>query len=192
MPHIQERTVYTFDELSDQAKKKAREWFRDGALDHEWWDCIEEDAKTCGSLMGIEVSKLYFTGFWSQGDGACFDGSYRYAKGGAKAIRNYAPNDVKLHKIADDLQALQRCSFYKITAHVKHRGHYYHSRCTEIDVDDARDMSAEESVSELLRDFMDWIYRSLEHEHNWLLADAQVDESIRANEYEFDANGKIS
>lgn len=35
MPHTKSKTVYYFDELSDKAKEKAREWYREGALDYE-------------------------------------------------------------------------------------------------------------------------------------------------------------
>ena len=41
-------TVYNFDELSDEAKEKARDWYREGALDYEWWDCTYNDAATIG------------------------------------------------------------------------------------------------------------------------------------------------
>ena len=40
------RTVYQFDELSDSAKEKARDWYRLGAMDYEWWDYVYEDAIT--------------------------------------------------------------------------------------------------------------------------------------------------
>jgi hypothetical protein len=171
-----------------------------------------------GAILGIEIDRrtqhnvnisthkewdsrplsIYFTGFSSQGDGACFEGSYRYALGatakhakpGAKiTIREYAPVDQELHRIADALQALQRKNFYKLTARVKHRGHYYHSLCTEIDVEGAHDTATEDTLAELLRDFMHWIYRQLEREHDYIMSDECVDESILANEYTFDEDG---
>jgi hypothetical protein len=37
---------------------------------------------------------------------------------------------------------------------------------------------------------MRWIYRQLEREYDYQNADAQVDENIRANEYEFYEDGK--
>ena len=35
-----ETNVFTFDELTDRAKEKARAWYREGALDYEWYDSI--------------------------------------------------------------------------------------------------------------------------------------------------------
>ena len=40
--------IFTFDELSDEAKEKAREWYRDGALDYDWWESTYEDAANIG------------------------------------------------------------------------------------------------------------------------------------------------
>lgn len=203
--HTITTTVYTFDELNDKAKEKAREWFREGNLDYEWWDSLYEDADTCARLIGIEIDsrprnnpkamkrpQIYFTGFWSQGDGASYTGYYSYAKDGTKAIRRHAPEDKELHRIADELQALQRKNFYQLTAQIKQRGPYCHEMTMQIDV--ARDgvdcsSDVEEEVTQLLRDFARWIYRQLETEYEWLQSDQQIDESIRANEYTFDEHG---
>ena len=193
-----ETTVYKFSELSEAAKEKAIEnWNRDG-LDYEWWDAVYEDAKTIGELMGIKVDKIFFSGFWSQGDGACFEGSYEYKKGSVKAVRDYAPQDEDLHKIVKGLQAEQRRNFYGLSAEVKQRGHYMHEFCTEIDVADNRDNApwrvsdeVEEAIKDLLRDFMRWIYRNLERENDYLTSAEAVTETIEANDYEFTEAGDM-
>lgn len=206
MPHTftMEKTVYSFDELSDQAKEKAREWFREGRLDYDWWDSVYEDANQIARILGIDLCtktvklmgggtrqepNIMFSGFWSQGDGACFEGNYSYAKGAAKKIRQYAPQDVYLHKIADGLQDVQRRNFYKLSATVRHRGHYVHEMCTEIDVYDNPSEANAEMVIELLRDFMRWIYKTLEKECDYLTSDESTDENIRCNAYEFCEDG---
>jgi hypothetical protein len=186
--------LFEFDELSDTAKEKAREWFREWNLDYDWWDCTFDDAKAAGKYIGINVDDIRFSGFWSQGDGASFSGSYEYRKGAEKAVRKYAPLDTELHAIAQGLTAIQRRYFYQLGASISFTGRYCHEGCTSIDVWDKRGFDtdltdAEEVVSELLRDFMRWIYRQLENEFNWLQADEQVDESIRCNEYTFDEDG---
>jgi hypothetical protein len=50
-------TVYTFDELSDNAKEKAREWWRSNGLDYEWYDSCIDDIKESeyNYLMSDEV-----------------------------------------------------------------------------------------------------------------------------------------
>ena len=118
-------TVYTFDELSDRAKEKARDWYRERrALDYGWWECTYEDVDNIFKIIGITSDDyvkcmdgtmrrkgpdIRFSGFSSQGDGACFEGSYNYKKGALKAIRAYAPKDEELHRIVRELQELENC-----------------------------------------------------------------------------------
>ena len=187
-----EKTVFTFDELSETAKEKAREWYREGALDYEWYDAVYKDAMACAKILGIDITKIYFSGFSSQGDGACFKGSYSYAKEAPKAIKAYAPNDKELLRIAYALQSAQRKAFYQLYATTEHHGHYYHSGCMAVSVEhENRDVSEaeEDAVMQALRDFAGEVYVSLEKEYEWLDSDEQVDENIIANEYEFTKEG---
>lgn len=174
-----------------------------------WWDSVYEDAAEVAELMGIDLKQksvklhggltrydpcIWFSGFASQGDGACFEARYRYVKGAAKVVRDYAGKDERLHQIADGLQDVQRRAFYRLKADTSHRGHCYHSGCMTVDVSrtDVRDVSAEieEEITRLLRMFADWIYRQLEAEHDYQVSDECVDENIRCNDYEFSENGK--
>lgn len=202
------KTLYHFDELSDRAKETAREWYRSGYACESWWEFTYDDAEECARLMGIELKQrpvplvsgktrydpaIYFSGFYCQGDGACFDASYHYAKGGLKAIRKHAPKDTELHRIAAGLQAIQRRHFYLLEASSRHSGRYSHSGCMSVDVfKDGYDAPADvaQQVTRLLRDFADWIYRQLRDEYEYLMSDESVDESIRANDYTFDKSGE--
>jgi hypothetical protein len=210
------RTIFKFDELSDEAKAKARDWYRTLGDGDEWWDHIYEDAAQMGELIGIEVGTakgrrgkaIFFSGFWSQGDGACFEGTYTYKKGGLKALKSEAParhqygkpdgssewidnqGNAALHRIAKALQDSQAPHFYQLAARVKQSGRYSHSGCMDVEVwhDEYRyrDIGdAEEEIRQLLRDFADWIYVCLEAEYDWLNSDEVVGESILANEHEF-------
>lgn len=203
MARVIETTVYSFNELSDSAKDVARDWYRrDSEFDaHD----VIYDANEIAAILGIEISQrresralaIYWTGFSSQGDGACFEGRYQYRKGAAKAIREHAPKDTELHRIADELQTLQSRYFYKLEAATTHRGFYYHSGCMVVSVADNRtqrgesDSFAEDTLSQLMRDFADWIYRQLERDYDWHMSDDVVDESIVANAYEFSESGSI-
>lgn len=190
------RELFQFDELSEEAKEKARDWYRECIYQDSYdYEHVYDDAKTIGALMGISIAKIYFSGFASQGDGACFEGSYTYKKGSVKAVKEYAPKDEKIHRIAQELAAIQKRNFYKLEASVVQRGHYMHSGCTSIDVyhseDRYRDIGeAEEEVKEALRDFMNWIYRQLESNYDYLMSNESVDENIRDNEYEFLEDGR--
>lgn len=189
--------IYTYEELSDDAKEKARDWYRKND-DNEYSEFVIDDAKEVAALMGWEIDKVYYRGFWSQGDGACFEGTLRYNKGCAKLVAAYAPLDKELHRIAKAWQDLQRRNFYALKARVKHRGHYYHEMCTEFDCEDTRhnygwlqNPEAEDDVEEIARDFMRWIYKRLEAEYEYSVSDEVVAENIIANEYEFTEDGSI-
>lgn len=203
---VVETKVYTYNELDDAAKAKARAWYAGLVFsDSSDWDVVFEDAVRMAEILGIDIDTrrdhggptIYFSGFWSQGDGACFEGSYRYKKGAAKAIRKEAPEDKELHRIADALQDIQRRHFYKLRATASHSGRYSHSGCMSVDVehydDRYRDISdAEGEVTQLMRDFADWIYAQLEKGYNYLTSDEQVAESIIINEYEFTEDGALA
>lgn len=186
--------VYQFSELSVSAKQKALDWYRsidDFAFDSE---CILDDAKETALLLGINIDKIYYGGFSSQGDGASFTGSYKYKKNTLPEVKAMFPNNAELQRIAKALQDVQRKNFYRLTANASHRGHYYHSGCMAVSVEDSnnqyRDIgSAEDDVTQALRDFADWIYSNLEKQYEWVNQDEQVEENILANEYEFDENG---
>lgn len=188
--------IYKYEELSDGAKAKARDWYRKND-DNEYSEFVIDDAKEVAALMGWEIDKVYYSGFWSQGDGACFEGIMRYNKGCAKLVKAYT-NDEELNRIAKAWQDLQRRNLYALRASVKHRGHYSHEMCTEFECEDTRsnygwlqNPEAEDDIKEIARDFMRWIYRQLKTEYEYSVSDEVVAENIIANGYEFTADGEI-
>ncbi|NLS26477.1 hypothetical protein S2M10_14600 [Sphingomonas sp. S2M10] len=211
MSKVIETTVYRLDELSDAAKEKARAWYREGGFDYDWYDAVYEDFQRIAEILGLRLKTravrlmggstrqepcIWFRGFWSQGDGACFDTWYSYRKEAPQRIREYAPQDTTLHGIADALQSVQRRNFYQLWAEANHRGHYYHEYCMAITVErdsptwQGMTKDAEEVVTEALRDLARWLYRQLEREYDYLSSDEAVDETIAANEYTFTEAGR--
>ncbi len=208
---VTETQVYKYEELDDEAKEKAYDKWRDVECQDWHWDYVYEDAERVATILGITFDTrqvklmngstrpevcIWFSGFWSQGDGACFEGTYRYAKGSAKEIRKYAPQDKDLHSIADRLQAVQKKFLYRLRAHVTHRGHYYHAYSTDISVYDSeneyRDIGdAEDEVKGCLRDFMDWIYKQLKAEYEYQVSEEAFESAVECNDWEFDEDGNI-
>lgn len=205
MPQVIETTVYKFEELSERAKERARDWYRSCMDCSTDLDFTIDDADTIASILGIDIRRTQWTNTYGhsgetigiyydlyRGSAVSFDGSYSYAKGARKAIRDHAPQDTTLHRIADDLQTIQRKYFYGLTADI----------CTTRDNDGVR-VSVEHPVSdvepgdethdtitECIRDFAGWIHKQLVREWEYQNSDEQVDESIIANEYTFDEDGK--
>lgn len=140
---------------------------------HDWWDSCYESFTVTAEIMGFDVSPrdIQFSGFWSQGDGASFTGSYSYAKGAAKRIRAEFPTETELHAITDMLQDLQRRNFWQLTARVYRIGHHYsHSNTIaaecERDTQDPTDDS-DDIVTDAARRLSDWLYSNLESEFEY-------------------------
>lgn len=212
------RTLYPFDELSDKAKERALE--KQAEFEGEVFDAADsyEDFENIAKILGITFEqravllrngkKLFepcisYSGFWSQGDGASYEGSYAYRKGCSKLIRAYAPTDTKLHRIADELTVLQKPFMYGLEATITTRGNYSHSGTMQVEVTHVRDnersssnwtdvSKVEEPLTQLLRDFADWMYRQLEKEYEYRTSEEACKESIEANEYEFDEKGNLA
>lgn len=207
-----ETKLYTFDELSESAKERARDWYREGnAEDTYWSESVIDDAATIAALLGIDLStrtvrlmdnttrqepQIFWSGFSSQGDGASFHGRWRYSKGMRRAIRAHVGTsklDLELIRIADVLAKISRKYFYRACIDVSSNdSRYSHEMTMRFEDVGEPEMSADDfdTVSEALRDFARWIYRSLEQECDYVNSAEQVDESIRANEYEFTEEGK--
>lgn len=203
-----------FSELSDRAKAHARERYREGDTGYDWWDDTYEDAVRMGEMVGIHIgSRTYrtvggnilaqpdinFSGFCSQGDGACFVGTYRFEPEAIKKI-TAETNDEKLLKIATELTLLQLK--YRLlgqgllVANIRNgRSNYCHSNTMNIEVgldgsgDDSEFGIADQPLIDILRAFADWIYSQLEAESNYLHSDEHVDERLADDD--FDEDGEI-
>lgn len=135
-------TVYTLDELADRARESARNRYRERGFDYDWYSDVYENFSQICDILGIRLSTrtvslhnnrhteapcIWFSGLWSQGDGACFEGSYQYQAQAARNIREHAPQDTELHRIADALLAVQQRHFGQLQTDIQHQGRYYHA-----------------------------------------------------------------
>ena len=65
---------YTYAELDETAKQKARDNYIQNWIHDDWYDYIFEDAKGEAPQHGFYIEDIRFSGFWSQGDGASWTG----------------------------------------------------------------------------------------------------------------------
>jgi hypothetical protein len=190
---ILETKVYAFNELSDESKENACNRWRESETQFWGADWVIDYFKEVAAIIGINVTNIYYSGFYSQGDGACFEGYYYYKKGSLKAIKSHAPLDTELHEIVSRLCNIQRKSFYELEANIKHRGHYYHELCTDIDVYHTSDYfissDTEQDIKDALRSLMQWLYSELEKAYAYETSDEAIAETIESNEYEFTQDG---
>jgi hypothetical protein len=190
----QEINVYKLAELTGSAREKALQYLREGATEYDWFDFVYEDAKTIAAIMGIEIDKIHFSGFWSQGDGACFDGRYKYAKGALKALKETCPLDTTLHDLCQRLQDLQKRYFYEITANISCNDRYMRTS-GDYDINgrfsfDIPDVVID-GIDQIFSEFADWIYKQLESTYDYITSEECLLENAEANGYEFDESGSM-
>jgi hypothetical protein len=195
-----ETNVYTFGELDEKAKARAIDDWRQRSYQDDFWigDEIEYFVTVIATHMGWQIDKkeVYFSGFCSQGDGACFAG-YWYADTVDPAkFRAECPNNAELLRIVEGYAELAKACADNpdqdgepCSARVKHSGHYYNNYCTAFDVEGMTD-DQEKAFMGLSRDLMEYLYRALEQEYEYQNSDECITETIEANEYEFTAGGR--
>ena len=193
-------TVYEFSELSPAAKAKARDWYRlASSQDDHGAEFVIDDVKRIFPLFGVTVDRVGYSGFWCQGDGAHFVGSWSAADVKPGALKQEAPTDEVLHGIAAKFERIALL-FPLASFTVKHSGRYSHENCTDFsfsfpdengdETDAPGATQAEKDLTETAKRAMRWIYKQLEDAYDWDRADEQVDETIEANSYTFTEEGE--
>lgn len=165
---------------------------------NNWWDCVESDFIEDMKQVGIHVDKIYFSGFWSQGDGACFVGSLD----NALTYLN--------HHHVDQFPMLRKLIEMggTVWATSDHRGRYYHSNSVSINAEceafwqcanpkselqeaviqrwdgmvDKEIVDFEAALAEQWRTYMNDLYTKLEEEHDYLTSDDGVWDTLVAND----------
>lgn len=195
-----------FNNLPARVRDEILDKHRDWNVDHiEWWDGVYDVFRRDMDAIGIDVDKMYFSGFWSQGDGACFEGM----------VRDWPKF---LTSLGYTCQALISHSENSFTFRVRHSGRYYHENCTSFYADlcvpnsaDDQDFAErhgpypwdadcvrtaawmallneydssklEDEFEEAFKGHMRELYSRLEVEYDHLTSDESVLESLDAND----------
>lgn len=192
---IVETKVYTFEELAENSQQIAIDNHRDINTYDGWWEPIFEGITEEAEQAGFHVGNIYFSGFWSQGDGAMFE----YTTLG----------DTLLNKFVDQLDlSPMRKSWLRTQTFAqsegKHSGHYYHENCCSHVVDFEPNFSTYGNFWEWIGSFADQyeefviseyktlcreLYSRLSTYNDELTSDEEVAETIIMNEWEFDVDG---
>ena len=195
---IIETPVYSFAELSDEAKEKAIESCRQiNVEDTDWHEFVYEGWYELLESYGFTEADIYFSGFWSQGDGACFECKYIDLQQSFKeyTLESLLEGNKVKHAAALANYIDSYCSARIITVNY----HYSHERTRRIESSVNCDLPR---MNAAVENFFDWleekrlelcrkIYKSLEESYSYLTSDPTVIEAIEANEYEFTSEGKM-
>jgi hypothetical protein len=163
--------IYTFDELSDKAKDRARDWWRQGALDYDWWDCVYANAER----MGLKITSF------DTGRSCEIEGNFIGT-----------PEETAEKILAEDGEGwaglvAEACAYRKTLAEFmataeKDEDGELATYALEADREDID----KEFLYALLQGFLSELRDEAEH----LQSDEVADEMLVANDYEFTEDGK--
>jgi len=183
-------TLYSLHELPTEARQRVLDRYRYMNVDDQWWyQLTVENWKAKLESMGYEDPRILFSGFYSQGDGACFEARINLEvwlgqsglTGKYRRLRDaYSTSDVELT--------------------LRHSGCYYHEYSTLLEShysgsDDrvTRELSDVESlITEERVRLAKEIYRELERAYDAQTDNEAVAETLNANEFEFFKNGRVA
>ncbi len=164
------KTIYKFDELNDEAKQKAIEWYREG----DDMPFLSDDMNEyLGELLEEYKFKndgvrLFYSLSYSQGDGAMFTGEISW-KGYTFTIEHYGHY---YHENSKQITEITRNNGNEIT-----------------DKTWSKMFNEFESVYvEICKKVRDYGYSIIEDAQS----DETIAENIEANEYEFNEDGSIA
>ena len=180
--------------------------------DNDWWDCTYDDWKSKLEALGYDDPDIEFSGFWSQGDGASFTAS-SVPKPHTDAAVMEAWNQLvwAAALIGETISEEPEGLAYGSVRRIDHR--YSHENTVSVDwywdappyanyetieglepFVDSLNRAVEayfEDLERVVRDLCCEIYRNLEKEYEYLTSDETVEDTLEANEYEFDEEGEI-
>ena len=161
---VTETTVYQFDELSEKAKEKARKWYLGGLDYDEWWDGVCEDAARVGlAIKGFDIDR----------------GNY------CKGDLTTSPLE-SIEKILADHG--KDCDTYKLA--MLYKPQFEAIRRKEEASEDDFSGEWDELESEYTYALREEYLSMLRKEYEYLTSNACVDDTIRANAYEFLETGE--
>lgn len=184
-----EYTVFSFDELNEEAKQKAIDSLRDINIDYYWAEVTIWNAKDKLEALGYKDIEVFYSGFYSQGDGACFEAKVDISTW------------LKAHKMGNKFRVLYNNAQDLCSIEIKHSGHYYHENSMVVDgtlYDHSNEQlgrqfdSVVEMIEKEIVELAKEIYKELENEYECRMTDEAVIDTINANEYEFLENGTQS
>jgi len=217
-----EITLYQFDELNDKAKEKARNYYCENWMSHDWWDSTYEYMKEEGEHKhGFRVDDIRFSGFWSQGDGASWCGAVDL---GDWVRKTFNSTDLE-HPLTQIFLALldegwieskvlvsfnsSRYS-HEETMHVNSIDHYHriedgsvmemgmlkgalvHDLIKMLDCAGGYLRSLDERLVEECQDFARTIYKELEADYRAQTTEESIAESYAINDVWFYESGRIA
>lgn len=190
--------------VSDELKQELLERYHDINVDYDWWDSIYDDFKVDMDTKGIHVEDIYFSGFWSQGDGACFTGAV------------FVDKFTKFMEVHELCERYPAAKFFAdnsdLSISISKESHYYsHENTVSVYLRDTTGNPYDEMTprweiydtmqtlfesefamleldcEEIIKGYMHDLYKRLRKEYEYLTSEEVVWETIVSNELHLEA-----
>jgi hypothetical protein len=222
MSKVIEVEVFKYDELSDSAKEKARNWYIEG-MDYEWWEGVYESVKEDGYELGFCIDDIRFSGFWSQGDGASWTGQVDVRQW----LEKHGPDSIGVSAWCALIQEDVVSKHIQVTQNSNHYSH--HETMGFANVEDHTDEFTDDWQMELTsifkgmevqhlfdiiatdtnctlkstddittaiaisaKDYAKDIYIRLREEYEYLCSEEMMMDHFECNDYHFDEDGRLA
>ena len=199
-----------YKDLTDEAKEHAFERHQEYAQsnDYYWWESTQDYWVEKLEGLGIYTSteQMFFSGFGSQGDGACFTGRINlkeFLEAHPYILRRHV--DLYTSTIPFDHQGAA-CEFYDIELTRHGSTNYNHEKSVhlgswdldilpELDNDEGVDyerlfVDAEADIESQCREYMRQLYRELEEVHDY---EQSIDAFLEVAQWQdFNSDGSLN
>jgi len=193
-----------FEELSEEAKKVAIQNHHDILVgDNDWFEPTVDIWKEKLEELGYEGIDIMFNGFWSQGDGACFE--YTGVDLKNEKVKAWLFSGIN-SEITDKIIKGVDAGEYDCDIIGKHSGHYYHEHsishyltfnlfddeikiCGSSEGFNIIESQLETNAKKFQIELSKKIYNELEKDYESQTDDKTIGEILESNEYEFNEDG---
>ena len=196
MARTVELKVFKFEELSKEAQKKAIQDNYEVNIHDCWSDDIISHWKY-EAETGFNIEKIFFSGFYSQGDGAMFEGTINF-----DIIDYLTPlhDSEEYKRNRERVFKLIRNENIDVCGRFRQEGRYYHHKSYSENLE-FEILTKYERIIEVILDIRQEIknyyeetcksiYRELERYYEISTSDEAIIESLICNEYEFLIDGE--
>jgi hypothetical protein len=166
-------TLYSFDELSEEGKKKAINNLSTINVDYQWWDSTYEDAKRIGLTINAFDTDHYCKGDLTNSLSEC-----------CELIKQEHGEKCETYKTAIEYLA-------KWSALVKKYSDGVNTDRVAEDNEYAFDQDADDLEADFTKSLLEDYRIILRKEYEYLTSEEAIIETIKCNEYTFTEDGKL-
>lgn len=204
MPVRKTITLFTYDELSDAAKQKARDneqQFQLSLMDKYLRDVVENDFVPVAKMFGLKFRDAHkrWPGVWwsikdKPDDYVDFDGWYSYEENALPHVKEFDPTDTRLHDIVSRLTNLQAAYSHTLLGTFDHKNTLSPLFVSRWDGDDgpweeSLDHKDTEVLQQIFIDFKIWMRDRLQEEFRFCQSKEFLEYEIQEKGYLFNEKG---